>query len=124
MCLTAIMQLHNYGVQTLAQHKSVETMNTTTARRLFVTLATATTLSLPAPCCAATGALPWDYTLIASQNVLISYIGPAAIGLALSGSIVLYALGGRDEQAGRLFGSALGGCIALVVVYLLSYVLP
>lgn len=72
----------------------------------------------------ATGALPWDYTLYALQDMLTSYIAPAAIGLALSGSIVLYALGGRDEQAGRLFGSALGGCIALAIVYLLNYVVP
>jgi type IV secretory pathway VirB2 component (pilin) len=97
-------------------------MNIMTARRLFVTLATATALSLPAPCQAATAALPWDCTLMALQDMLTGYIAPAAIGLALSGSIVLYALGGRDEQAGRLFGSALGGCIALAIVYFLNYV--
>lgn len=95
-----------------------------TDRLLAVTIATATALSLAAPCQAATAALPWDYTLIALQGMLINYVAPAAIGLALSGAIVLYALGGRDEQAGRLFGSALGGCIALAVVYLLNYVLP
>ncbi len=77
-----------------------------------------------APCWAATAALPWDYTLIALQDMLITYIAPAAIGLALSAAIVLYALGGRDEQAGRLFGSALGGGIALAVVKLLNCVLP
>ena len=33
-------------------------------------------------------------------------------------------LGSRDKQAGRLFGSALGGCIALTVVKLLNYLLP
>jgi hypothetical protein len=49
---------------------------------------------------------------------------PAAIGLAFSAAVILYALGGRDEQAGRLFGSALGGSIALVVVKLLDLVLP
>jgi hypothetical protein len=75
-------------------------------------------------CFAATSAspLPWDYTLNALQDILIIYIAPATIRLALSGSIVLYALGGRDEQAGRLFGSALGGCVALAVVYLVNYV--
>jgi hypothetical protein len=56
--------------------------------------------------------------------MLINYIAPAAIGLALSGAIVLFGLGGRDVQAGRLFGSALGGCIALGIVYLLNYLLP
>jgi hypothetical protein len=99
-------------------------MNTTTGRRLFVTVAIATALYLPVPCWAATATLPWDYTLIALQDMLITYIAPAAIGLAISGALALYALGGRDEQAGRLFGSALGGCIALALVYLLNYVLP
>ena len=66
----------------------------------------------------------WDQTLLALQDLLISYIAPAAIRLAPSGAIVLCALGGRDEQAGRLFGSALSGSIALTVVKLLNYVLP
>ena len=70
------------------------------------------------------GALPWDQTLIALQDTLITYIATAAIGFAFSAAIVLYALGGRGEQAGRLVGSALGGCIALAVVKLLNYVLP
>jgi len=56
--------------------------------------------------------------------MLLSIVAPAAIALAFSGAVLLYALGGRDEQAGRLFGSALGGCIALTVVKLLNYVLP
>lgn len=92
---------------------------------LIVALTAALLLGV-SPCLAAQTAdgLPWDYTLIALQDMLITYIAPAAIGLALSGAIVLYALGGRDEQAGRLFGSALGGCIALAAVYLLNYVLP
>ncbi len=99
-------------------------MNTITVRKLFLTLGAATALSLPVPCHASTAALPWDTTLIALQDIQITYVGPAAIGLALSGAIVLYALGGRNQQAGRLFGSALGGCIALAIVYLLNYVLP
>jgi len=102
----------------------VDVVNTSTARNPFLILGTVTALSFPVPCWAAAGALPWDYTRIALQDMLTSYIAPAAIGLALSGSIVLYALGGRDEQAGRLFGSALGGCTALAVVYLRNYVLP
>jgi len=56
------------------------------------------------------------------QDLLTTYVGPAGIGLALSGAIVLYVLGGRDQQAGRLFGSALGSCIAFAIVYLLNYV--
>ena len=87
-------------------------------------------MSMPAmvfssvPCWAATAALLWDQTLLALQDALITYIATAAIGLALSGAIVLYVLGGRDQQAGRLFGCAFGGCIALAVVKLLNYVLP
>jgi hypothetical protein len=56
--------------------------------------------------------------------MLISIVAPAAIALAFSGAVILYALGGRDEQAGHLFGSALRGCIALSVVKLLNYILP
>ena len=58
------------------------------------------------------------------QNMLIGTVAPAAIGLAFSAAVIIYALGGHDELAGRLFGSGLGGCIALAVVYLLDYVLP
>ena len=92
--------------------------------RLSIGMALAVMAFSPASCWAATAALPWDQTLNALQDTLITDIAPAAIGLALSGAIVLYLLGGRDQQAGRLFGSALGGCIALAVVKLLNYVLP
>jgi hypothetical protein len=105
---------------TSSQLESV--MNTTTSGHSLATVAAATTVLRPVLCQAATGTLPWDQTLVALQDMLISYIAPTAIGLAFSGGIVLYALGGRDEQAGRLFGSALGGCIALAIVYLLNYV--
>ncbi|MGA8566831.1 MAG: hypothetical protein WB580_03465, partial [Candidatus Binataceae bacterium] len=94
------------------------------ARKLFVTLATATALSLPAPCQAATAGLPWDQTLIALQAALIGTVAPAAIGLAFSGAVILYAVGGHDKDAGRLVGSGIGGCIALVFVHLLNYLLP
>ena len=58
-------------------------MNTTRAGKLFITLATATALSLPAQCQAATAALPWDQTLIALQDMLIGTVAPAAIALAI-----------------------------------------
>ncbi len=99
-------------------------MNTPTARRLFVTLATVTALSLPVPCQAATAALPWDQALLVLQDILISTIAPAAIALAFTAAVVLYALGGHDKEAGRLVGSGIGGCTALVVVHLLNYVFP
>lgn len=96
----------------------------TTLFRLSTGMALAVTVFSPVPSWAATAALPWDQTSLVVQDMLISYFAPAATGLALSGAIVLYALGGRDEQAGRLFGSALRGCIALAIVKLLNYVLP
>ena len=92
--------------------------------RLNIVSAIAAMAFSPVPCWAGTPALPWDRTLIVLQDALSTYIAPATIGLALSGAIVVYVLGGRDQQAGRLFGSALGGCIALAVVKLLNYVLP
>jgi hypothetical protein len=74
-------------------------MNTTTARKLFVTLATATALPLPAPCQAATAALPWDQTLIALQAGLIGTVAPAAIGLAFQRGG--YSLRGWRARQGR-----------------------
>ena len=56
--------------------------------------------------------------------MLISIVAPAAIALAFTGAVVLYALRGHDKQAGLLAGSGFGGCIALTVVHLLNYVLP
>ena len=92
----------------------------------LVTAGVTTALLLPGSSCfaAPTAALPWDYTLIALQDMLNSYVAPAAILLALSGAIVLYSLGGHDKQAGRLAGSGIGGCVALLVVQLLNYVFP
>jgi hypothetical protein len=58
------------------------------------------------------------------QDMLISTVAPAAIGLAFTGAAILYALGGHDKQAGRLFGAGIGGCFALAAVYLLNYVFP
>ena len=82
----------------------------------------AAAVALPVPCQAATAVLPWDRTLIAVQNMLIDAVAPAAIGLAFCAAAILYALGGCDKQAGRLFGSGVGGCIALAIVYFLNYV--
>ncbi|MBF6567925.1 MAG: hypothetical protein IVW54_03500 [Candidatus Binataceae bacterium] len=70
------------------------------------------------------GELPWDQTLLALQDMLVNTAAPAAIGFAFAGAVVLYATGGHDKQVGRLVGSGIGGCIALVVVHLLNYVFP
>jgi type IV secretory pathway VirB2 component (pilin) len=97
-----------------------------TAIRL-VTSAVATAL-LPTsnPCWAAptAGGMPWDRTLVVLQNFLIDSVAPAIIVLAFALASIFYALGGRDEQARRLVGSGIGGCVALLVVHLLNYVFP
>lgn len=93
----------------------------------LVTISATSALSLSAsPCCAAptAGELPWDRTLIVLQNFLIDSVAPAIIVLAFVLAGILYALGGHDRQAGRLAGSGIGGCVALLVAHLLNYVFP
>lgn len=95
------------------------------ACKFLISCLAASLLTLrPATCHAAVARMPWDPMLLALQDMLVNTVAPAAIGFAFAGSVVLYALGGYDKQAGRLFGSGLGGCIALAVVHLLNYVLP
>ena len=74
------------------------------------------------PCITADSILPWDYTLFALQSMLVTQIAPAAISRGMVGSALLCGLGGCDDLAGRLFQSALGGFIALALVYVLNYV--
>jgi len=95
--------------------------------RCVLAIGTAANLFFYATQCWATSvaaALPWDQTLIALQDMLVNVVAPAAIALAFFGAVILYTLGGRDKQAGRLVGSGIGGCIALAFVRLLNYVLP
>lgn len=99
-------------------------MTTAPGRRFLSTLSIVALLSFPASSDAATAALPWDYPLAALQTMLVAMIAPWAIGLAITGAMLLYVIGGHDEQSSRLFGSAVGGLIALAVVKLLNYVLP
>jgi hypothetical protein len=56
--------------------------------------------------------------------MLVDTVAPAAIALAFSGTMILYALAGHNKQAGRLVGSGVDGCIALAIIHLLNYVLP
>jgi len=97
-----------------------------TAIRLVTLSATSALLLSASPCWAApaAGELPWDRTLIVLQNFMIDSMAPAIIVLAFALAGILYALGGHDEQAGRLAGSGIGGCVALLVVHLLNYVFP
>ena len=98
-------------------------MNTTGARKLFVTLATATALSFPTPRWRdGRTALGLHADCLAGHADHLRRSSRDWAGTQRR--LILYALGGRDEQAGRLFGSAIGGCIALAIVYLLNYVLP
>ena len=93
---------------------------------LLIVSMTTTLLLQGSPCLAATGAgaLPWDQTLTALQDILIGPVAHAAIALAFVAAGILYALGGHDVQARRLASSGIGGCVALNVVHLLNYVLP
>jgi type IV secretory pathway VirB2 component (pilin) len=115
------VEFHNYDFSHVVG-KSEESMKAKSAATLFLMLGTTAILSLPAPCQAAASGLPWDQTLLALQDTLVGSVAPAAIGLAFTGAAMLYAVGGYDEQAGRLFGAGLGGSIALGIVQLLNYV--
>ncbi len=97
-------------------------MKAATVKKLCSIVSAAAVVSVPVPCQAATSMLPWDFALLAMQRMLGDTIAPVAIGCAFAGSLFLYALGGHDEQAGRLFGSGVGGLIALAFVYFLNYV--
>ncbi len=97
-----------------------------TSIRLVTTAVASAFLLSAGPCLAGPTAdgLPWDRTLIVLQNFMIDSMAPAIIVLAFALAGILYALGGYDEQARRLAGSGIGGCIALLVVHLLNYVFP
>ena len=92
--------------------------------RLTVCGASALALIRPSTCWAATGALPWDETLITLQDILIGPVAHAAIALAFIGAGFMYAVGGCDKQAGRLAASGIGGCLALGAIRLLNFVFP
>ena len=69
------------------------------------------------------GALPWDQTLGALQDILIGPLGHTVIALNFTSSAILYAVG-RERQAGRLLAGALAACAALIVVHLLTFLSP
>lgn len=93
-------------------------------KRLIICGATSLAALRPSLCRAATGALPWDQTLLALQNIVVGPVAHAAIMLAFICSGILYAVGGYDKQAGRLAASGIGGCLALGVIRLLNFVFP
>src|SRR5271163_4617411 len=64
------------------------------------------------------GALPWDQTLGAIQEILVGPVAHAVITLNFTFSAILYAIGSR-QQAGRLLAGGLAACAALIAVDLL-----
>ena len=74
------------------------------------------------PSCAAqfTGALPWDQTLSAIQDILVGPVAHAAIALNFTFSAILYAIGSH-ERAGRLLAGGLAACAALIAAHLLTF---
>ena len=69
------------------------------------------------------GALPWDQTLGAIQDILVGPVAHAAIALNFTFSAILYAIGSH-ERAGRLLAGGLAACAALIAVDLLTYLFP
>jgi len=101
-----------------------KTFQGTTFIPLTVSLITALFLQ-GSPCFAATsaGALPWDQTLTALQDIIAGPVAHAAIVLNFACSAILYALGSR-QFAGRLLAGGFASCAALIAVRFLSYVFP
>jgi len=69
------------------------------------------------------GALPWDQTLGAIQDMLVGPVAHAAIALNFAMSAILYAIGSH-QRAGRLLAGGLAACAALIAVHLLTYLAP
>lgn len=91
---------------------------------LIVNMATPL-MALCSPCFAAdsAGALPWDQTLTALQDILVGPVAHAAIILNFSCSAILFALGSR-QFAGRLLAGGFASCAALIAVRFLTYLFP
>lgn len=77
------------------------------------------------PSCAAqyTGALPWDQTLGALQDILVGPVAHAVITLNFAFSAILYTVGSH-QRAGRLLAGGLAACAALIAVHLLTFLSP
>ena len=77
------------------------------------------------PTCAAqyAGALPWDQTLGALQDILVGPAAHAVITLNFVFAAILYAVGSH-RQAGRLLAGGLAVCAALIAVRLLTFLSP
>ncbi len=69
------------------------------------------------------GALPWDQTLGAIQDILVGPVAHAVITLNFALSAILYAVGSY-QRAGRLLAGGLAACAALIAVHLLTFLSP
>ena len=69
------------------------------------------------------GALPWDQTLGAIQDILVGPVAHAVITLNFALSAILYAIGSH-RRAGRLLAGGLAACAALIAVHLLTFLSP
>ena len=69
------------------------------------------------------GALPWDQTLGAIQDILVGPVAHAVITLNFAFSAILYAIGSH-RRAGRLLAGGLAAYAALIAVHLLTYLSP
>jgi type IV secretory pathway VirB2 component (pilin) len=69
------------------------------------------------------GALPWDQTLGAIQDILVGPVIHAVITLNFTLSAILYATGSY-QRAERLLAGGLAACAALMAVHLLTYLSP
>jgi type IV secretory pathway VirB2 component (pilin) len=69
------------------------------------------------------GALPWDQTLGAIQDILVGPMAHAVITLNFAFSAILYVIG-SERRAGRMLAAGLAACAALIAVHLLTYLSP
>jgi type IV secretory pathway VirB2 component (pilin) len=66
------------------------------------------------------GAMPWDQTLGALQDILVGPVAHAVITLNFTSAAILYAVG-SEQQGGRLLAGGLAVCAALIAVHFLTY---
>ncbi|MFZ1887575.1 MAG: TrbC/VirB2 family protein [Candidatus Binataceae bacterium] len=69
------------------------------------------------------GALPWDQTFGAIQDMLVGPVAHAVIVLNFALSAILYAIGSYP-RAGRLLAGGVAAWAALIAVQLLTYLAP
>ena len=104
---------------------AIKQVSKTNVRRLIAACAVGLFALLAEPSWGAqcAGALPWDQTLGAIQDILVGPVAHTVIALNFTLSAILYAVG-SERQAGRLLAGGLAACAALIVVHLLTFLAP